>query len=67
MENNYPKCSCPHHSMVPVFIIILGLVLLAHALGFITDELNAVAWPAIIVLIGLQKFFGKWCRCCGRP
>lgn len=66
MDNNAVKCACPHHSVVPVFIALLGLVLLGHAVGLITDGFNAVVWPAIILVIGLVKMFSRGCKCCSR-
>ncbi len=58
------RCSCPHHKMVPIFIILIGLVFLLGALGVLNDTFVAYAWPILIIVIGLQKLFGNACKCC---
>ncbi len=67
MENNFPKCTCSHHKFFPILVVILGLELLLHAMGYVSDGNNALAWPAIILVMGLIKLFGQNCKCCGRP
>jgi hypothetical protein len=68
MDQTQPQsgehCSCPHHKMVPIFIVLIGLAFLLNALGVLSDRLTALAWPTLLMLIGLQKLFGGCCKCC---
>lgn len=57
-------CKCPHHKVVPVLIVLLGLVFLLQAMGTISSDFASLAWPVVIILIGLQKLFGGMCSCC---
>lgn len=57
-------CKCPHHKMVPLFIALIGLVFLLQALGTISASFAEIAWPILLILIGLQKMFGGMCSCC---
>jgi hypothetical protein len=50
--------------MVPVLIIILGLSFLLNVLGVWSNGVQAIMWPIIIILIGLQKIMGGQCQCC---
>lgn len=60
------KCNCPHHSMVPIFIILIGLTFLLNAFMVFSNHLTAIIWPILVILIGLQKIFGRRCNCCSR-
>lgn len=66
MEQNQmgQKCACPHHKMIPAGIIIIGLLFLLRGLGVISAEVNDIAWPIVLILIGLQKMFKNMCKCC---
>ena len=57
-------CGCPHHKMVPLFITLIGLVFLLKTLGTISMGFADVAWPVLLILVGLQKMFGRMCKCC---
>lgn len=59
-----PKCRCPHHKMVPLFIILIGLVFLAKGLGWLAPATADLLWPIGLVLVGLQKILGGLCKCC---
>ena len=58
-------CSCPHHMVMPILIMLLGLVFLLKAWGVMTADMTDMIWPIIIILIGLMKLMGKKCKCCG--
>ncbi len=60
------KCPCPHHKMVPVFIVLIGLVFLLNAVMVLSDHVTAVVWPILLICIGLQKIFQSRCTCCNR-
>ncbi len=58
------KCGCPHHKMVPLFIVLIGLVFLLKALAGLDAHTADILWPLLLILIGLQKMFGGMCKCC---
>lgn len=63
---NGAPCKCLHHKMVPLFITLIGLVLLLKVLGIVSAGFADISWPVLLILIGLQKMFGGMCGCCKR-
>ena len=66
MENMKNTCSCPHHKVMPILIILLGLTFLLEALGILTSGFAGIAWPVIVIAAGLMKWAEKsgMCKCC---
>jgi uncharacterized membrane protein len=60
------KCSCMHHKMVPMYIILIGLIFLLNGLGILSGIATGILWPIVLILIGLQKIVGRKCPCCQR-
>lgn len=60
-------CNCPHHKMIPLGIVLIGLVFLLGALGVLAMSTVNITWPIIVILIGLQKMMRGMCKCCSRP
>lgn len=60
-------CRCPHHKMVPLFITLLGLVFLLGNVGVLSGGFVGIAWPILLLLIGLQKLSRGMCKCCANP
>lgn len=60
------KCSCPHHKVVPLLIVLLGLLFLLEALNVVSVKITGIVWPILLILIGLQKMFAGLCKCCNR-
>ena len=60
------KCPCPHHKMIPIFLVLLGLSFLLTVMGVISTTVNNYVWPILVILIGLQKIFEGRCTCCSR-
>jgi len=58
------KCSCMHHTMMPIFLILLGLIFLLGNLGVISDATVGIIWPILLILFGLGKIMGMKCKCC---
>ena len=58
------SCQCPHHKMIPLFIVLIGLLFLIKAFGAFDAQTVAILWPLLLILIGLQKMFGSACSCC---
>ncbi len=72
-NNNMPMnkhegmtCSCPHHKIVPLCIIIIGLLVLAANLGWLTASFVGIVWPILLVVIGVMKFMKGKCKCCSK-
>lgn len=59
-------CGCPHHKIVPLGIVLIGLVFLLQTLGVITAYAANIAWPVLVMLIGLQKMMRGMCTCCSK-
>ena len=60
------NCKCPHHKMVPVLVILLGLTFLLGNWEVLTPGAVNFIWPVIIILIGAMKLTSqmKMCKCC---
>ncbi len=57
-------CNCPHHSVVPLLIALIGADLLLGATNVLTVAFVSVSWPILLILIGLMKMTGRKCKCC---
>jgi hypothetical protein len=59
-------CKCPHHKVVPVLIVLLGLAFLLEAWGTLSASAVNIIWPVIVILIGLMKIGNSsgMCKCC---
>ena len=55
-------CKCPHHKVVPALIVLIGLVFLLETWGSVSVGFTNVAWPILLILIGLMKAF-PMCKC----
>lgn len=64
MNNGKTCCKCPHHSMVPLGITLIALVILLGNLGVFTQGFVGIVWPIILGLMGLSKMCGGKCKCC---
>jgi len=60
---NHGVCSCMHHKIMPILIVLFGLSFLLTALGVYSMDVNAVIWPIIVILGGLVKLKGGMCGC----
>ena len=58
------SCGCNCHKAVPLLITLIGVALLLGALGYVSDYAVSVAWPVLLILIGLKKLTGGMCKCC---
>jgi hypothetical protein len=56
-------CSCPHHKVVPLLIVLIGVAFLLQALGVLTAETVSMVWPIGLILIGLMKMSKGMCGC----
>ena len=60
------SCKCPHHKMMPLMIVLIGLTFLLGAFNILSPMVVAVIWPILLILIGLQKMFKGMCKCCSK-
>ena len=60
------KCYCPHHKVVPIFVVLLGLLFLLNAFNVFNPMFVSVAWPILVIAAGLTKMFEHKCTCCRR-
>ena len=56
------KCGCK--IATPILVILFGLVFLLNTTGIISDYALSMAWPIIIILIGVAKLIKKMCNKC---
>jgi len=66
MPNGKNVCSCHHHKVIPVLIILFGLTFLLESRGVISSDFAMIAWPVIIMAGGVMKLMNnsKMCKCC---
>ena len=66
MENMKNMCSCSHHKVMPVLVILFGLTFLLGALGILASGFVNIVWPIIVIAGGLMKWANKsgMCKCC---
>jgi hypothetical protein len=55
-------CKCPHHKVVPILIVLIGLDFLLGATGTLTWSFVDITWPILLIIGGLVKMVG--CSCC---
>ncbi|HRH24420.1 MAG TPA: DUF5668 domain-containing protein [Candidatus Paceibacterota bacterium] len=59
-------CSCHHHKLVPLMIVLIGLAFLLRALDIVDGDIIAIVWPVLLIVAGLSKLAGHKCACCGK-
>jgi hypothetical protein len=57
-------CKCPHHKVIPIMIILIGLDFLLGAIGTLQPPFVNVSWPILLIIIGGVRLGG--CSCCAR-
>jgi hypothetical protein len=55
-------CKCPHHKVMPVAIILIGLAFLLETFNILSASSVAIIWPVLLIIIGAVKLGG--CKCC---
>ena len=68
MENvtlgNKNLCGCVHHKTIPILVVLFGLAFLLLRLNILTEEFVGLAWPVIVIVVGLTKLYEHKCKCC---
>lgn len=59
-------CNCPHHKVIPVLVILLGVAFLAANLNLITWSVVGWIWPVLVVIAGGTMLFRGSCKCCSK-
>jgi len=63
--NSKNVCSCKHHKVSPIALIVIGLVIVAQSFGILVGgPLAMLIIGAMIILIGVMKMMGSKCKCC---
>lgn len=59
-------CKCPHHKVVPILVILLGITFLLGNWGTIEWSTVNTIWPILVIIGGATKLSGKMgmCKCC---
>jgi len=57
-------CKCPHHKVMPVILVLIGLDFLLGAIGVLTMSFVSITWPILLIILGCVKMvrFG----CCSK-
>ena len=56
-------CKCPHHKIVPLLVVILGIVFLLGAMDVLSPEVVGIVWPIVLIVGGLMKMMSGSCKC----
>lgn len=59
-------CGCPHHKMIPFFVVIFGALFLLRTLGWVSAYTVDIAWPIVVIAGGFSKLIRGMCGCCGK-
>lgn len=62
--SNHNTCSCPHHKVVPVLILLLAVLFLLGNLNVVSAGTVSIGWPILVGLAALTKLFSSSCKCC---
>ncbi len=66
MQKQGMICKCPHHSVVPLMITLIGVAFLLQAMNILTEDFVRIAWPLLLTIAGLTKLSSSRgiCKCC---
>jgi len=61
-------CKCPHHSMVPLLIMLIGFTFFAGAVNILNAQTVTIGWSILLMMIGAMKMMQKQgvCKCCSK-
>lgn len=63
-EMSSGPCRCPHHKATATFLLLIAVVFILKALGFISSDFADLAWPVLLGMIALKKMSRGMCKCC---
>lgn len=63
-NNTCQSCSCTHHSIIPVLIILFATTFLLGYQGIFDMMTVNIIWPILVGIGGITKLAGHNCKCC---
>jgi len=57
-------CNCPHHKVLPILTILVGVDFLLGALHIFTWWFVDVTWPILLIIGGGTWLSQNNCKCC---
>ena len=57
-------CNCPHHKVLPILLILVGVDFLLGALQVFTWFFVDVTWPILLIIGGATWMNQSSCGCC---
>jgi len=64
MDQNTVQCSCAHHKVGGVLIILFALTFLLGNLEMISKQIVDITWPILVGIGGVFKLMQGSCKCC---
>ena len=64
MMNGGNVCSCGHHKVVPIAVLLVGVAFLLEALGVLTADAVGIIWPILVIVGGGMMLMRGKCKCC---
>jgi hypothetical protein len=53
-----------HHKLPMIMVLLVGVVFLAKAYGWVSASVVDIAWPIFVIVGALTKLMGSKCKCC---
>lgn len=60
------KCRCFCHKMDGVIWMVIGAIILLWAFDIIQANIFWIIVGAVVIVAGLQKILGGFCKCCDK-
>ena len=57
-------CDCPHHKMLPLLTILVGVDFLLGALYIVPWRFVDITWPILVIIGGGTWLTQSNCTCC---
>ncbi len=68
MSRSSYACNCMHHAgselIFGILVLTFGLVALLNTLGVVSQAMFDLAWPIIVIIIGIKYLSKTACNCC---
>lgn len=64
--NEGKVCKCPHHKVVPLMILLIGIDLFFGSVGWLSAAFVNVSWPILLIIAGATKLAKGACKCCAK-
>jgi len=57
-------CNCPHHKVIPIIVLLIGLVVLLSAFNIWSGQVETILIGVLILIVGFVKLKSASCKCC---